>query len=568
MRRLENALDDHDLTTLRVIGEWWELDLAGSNHSDCVKALANKLVELNLEQESRYLPAEDAAALMDLVAHRGRMPVASFSREHGEVRMMGPGRLEREEPWLDPVSAAEALWYRGFLYRGFDETAEGMIEFYFLPQELLEKLSQQESAASTREADLTPLDPVPAPPDAGSEVTDAVDDLTTLLALIQKSSARPSAQAWGSFLLDPDADRTSLLFKLAQEKGMVRTTEGGAKLTRSALEWLKLGREAQLRALADAWSNSGWNELFHTPGLLCEGEGWRNDPILARTALLDALPRTEGWFSLAALISLVKETDPDFQRPDGNYDTWYIREAGSANYLTGFQTWDNVEGRLLRYLLEGPCSWLGLVVRADRADDRLFRLSARALDWLANKPPKPDPIEVPLVVSADGTVLVPFNASRLRRFQAARISEEEPVRPGQPFSYRISPGSLERAQQQGISLERVMRFFKEASGRPLPTGFERALNRWSENGIEARMEQLVVLKVREATILETLRANPKTRDFLGESLGELATVVRHEDWPKLAAASAALGLLLDVQIRGPLESESQPPRDAARVSTS
>ena len=32
---------------------------------------------------------------------------------------MGPGKMEREEPWLDPANAAESLWYRGFLFRGF-----------------------------------------------------------------------------------------------------------------------------------------------------------------------------------------------------------------------------------------------------------------------------------------------------------------------------------------------------------------------------------------------------------------------------------------------------------------
>ncbi len=80
----------------------------------------------------------------------GRVPVAVFGRTHGDVRMMGPGRMEREEPWMDPVSATEALWYRGFVYRAFDETAEGVMEFYFLPQDFMDSFPQPEIQESRK----------------------------------------------------------------------------------------------------------------------------------------------------------------------------------------------------------------------------------------------------------------------------------------------------------------------------------------------------------------------------------------------------------------------------------
>ena len=142
MRSLEQALAEHELIVLRVIGEWWELDLTGAQKGECVQALAELLPQLDVVAEMEYIPPEEAAALQELVAQGGRMPVAAFRRQHGEVREMGPGRLEREEPWLEPVSVAEALYYRGFLYRGFDETAEGLLEFYYLPDELLAQLPQ------------------------------------------------------------------------------------------------------------------------------------------------------------------------------------------------------------------------------------------------------------------------------------------------------------------------------------------------------------------------------------------------------------------------------------------
>ncbi len=548
MRLLEQALQDHELITLRVIGEWWELELAGSDKGTCVKALAAMLAQLDIVQEMAYLPAEDASALSELVSHGGRVPVNAFSREHGEVRLMGPGRLERDEPWLDPVSAAESLWYRGLLYRGFDETGEGMIEFYYLPQELLAKFPQSSQAAAIEAPPPAALNPAPAPERFNPAVTEAVDDLTTLLALAQLTSLQLGQAIWSQRLVNPDSDRRSLLVTLATETGLLRMVEGGLRPARASVDWLKQSREAQLRFLADGWSSSAWNDLCHTPGLACEGEGWHNDPIQARTAILDGLPRSAEWFAVTDLVAMIKESDPDFQRPDSNYDTWYIRDIATDQYVTGIENWDLVEGRLIPYIVEVIFYWLGLVETAGRGQDRVYRLTPRALDWLADRPPAADAMEVPLVVQADCSVKVPYNAGRYQRFQMARISEALPFEPGQPYLYRLTPHSMEVAREQGINPERILSFLQEASGRPLPASVKRAISRWAEIGVEGRLESAIILRVRDADILQTLRSNPRTRDYIDESLGDLAAMVRRPNWLKLVSAAAQLGLLLDTDI--------------------
>jgi hypothetical protein len=326
--------------------------------------------------------------------------------------------------------------------------------------------------------------------------------------------------------------------------GFLRQLDEGLRPTRTAVAWLKQSREAQLRALADAWSGSAWNDLCHTPDLRCEGERWQNEPILARTALLDALPRTAEWFQLTDLVAQIYETDPHFQRPDGNYDTWYIREIGEEAYLTGFEAWPKVEGRLLQFLAQGPLFWLGLVEK----NTDFFRLTPRALDWLADTPPPPDEVRVPLVIRADASLLAPHNAGRYERFQAARVCEAEPLQVGKPYRYRLTPDSLAQARRQGIAPERILQFLAEAGEKDLPTSVKRAVLRWSESGVEARLETAVVLRVRDAGILQTLRRNAKTRDFIGEALGELSASVKVEDWPRLRQAAAQLGLLIEANI--------------------
>jgi hypothetical protein len=151
-------------------------------------------------------------------------------------------------------------------------------------------------------------------------------------------------------------------------------------------------------------------------------------------------------------------------------------------------------------------------------------------------------------VQADASLLAPHNADRYHRFQAARISQAEPVAPGKPFLYRLTPRSLALAREQGIAPDRILQFLEEASGRPVPASVKRAISRWAERGVEGRLESAVILRVREAAILETLRANPRTRNFIGESLSDLAVMVRLNDWPKLREACAQLGLLLESNV--------------------
>ncbi|MDX1415218.1 MAG: helicase-associated domain-containing protein [Candidatus Promineifilaceae bacterium] len=550
MRSLEQALQDHDILTLRVIGEWWELDLTGVDKNTAVTQLAETLAQVDMQRELLFLPPEEAEAINDLLAQEGRVPVAVLSRSHGDVRLMGPGRMEREEPWLDPVSATEALWYRGFVYRAFDETAEGVLEFYYLPNELLAGFPQQSPIFAAVDEPL--LQPLPDPPDTWTPANiDAVDDLTALLALaLRITQNREKTTGVNHFLLNPDPERRSLLLTLAGELSLVRKDKGLLRPTRAAIGWLKQARDAQLCSLGDAWSNSDWNDLCHTPGLRCEGDSWQNDPILARTALLDSLPRDSQWYKLSNLVETIKHTNPDFQRPDGNYDTWYIKDDAHDGYLAGFDAWDQVEGRLIHFLITHPLHWLGMIDIAHAENTQLsaFRLTDRALDWLNGKKPAVIEEHAPIIVESNGVIVVPINADRYSRFQVARISEAQAVEQGKPFYYQISPESLGEARDQGIKSERILSFLAKASGKPLPKSVHRAIERWDQLGVEGRLESVVVLRVRDEVIIDTLRKNPRTREYLGESLGALAVVIKPGKWEAFRAATVQLGLLLETNL--------------------
>jgi len=545
---LKQALYDHDLIVLRVIGEWWDLDLSDVERSECVEQLTEALSAVELRAQLQELPPEEAAAFQNLINGGGSMPVAKFARQHGEIRLMGRAKLEREEPWLDPSSPAEGLWYRGLIFKAFHDQGDGILEYIYLPEELVDQVPGVTVATG---AETGSLPSASEPEHRFGASTEAVDDIVGILVAAQiEEYRRGQIERFQPYLLDSSSSRAAMLVTLAIESGLARLDDERLLPARSVIDWLSLNRERQLAQLADYWRRSRWNELAFTPGLAFEGGNLPNEPLLAREALLAALPRDEGWYRVLELVEHVRQIQPDFQRPDGNYDTWYVKDVNSGAFITGFTNWNLVEGRLLAYILLGPLRWLGMV-EAGR-DSRLspegyshYRLSPRGLAWLNDASLDQKEVNVPIVVRGDGTLLVPFNAERLQRFQIARFADPSAAVAGKPFTYRITPGSLFRAKSQGIDAARIEKFLADASSRKVPRSTSRAIHRWFEKSTEVLLERKVILRANDSEVLQKLADHARTRSLIGEFLGDLAVSVDPEKWTELLDAAAELGLLID-----------------------
>ncbi len=95
--------------------------------------------------------------------------------------------------------------------------------------------------------------------------------------------------------------------------------------------FLEAPRAEALAALGRAWlPSTAFNELRQLPGLRFDGE-WQNDPRRTRESILGFLAGLPAgtWWSLTAFTAAIKETAPDFQRPAGDYNSWFIRREGS-----------------------------------------------------------------------------------------------------------------------------------------------------------------------------------------------------------------------------------------------
>jgi hypothetical protein len=576
MRNLRQTLQNTDAGLLPTLARAWKVNLTGMIPADGLNALATAMLDPKLaEAVWDALDDPTRGALQMLIGSGGKMSAAKFGRLFGEIRQMGAAQIERENPLVKPASKAEALFYRGLISTDFEQADTGPQVVVYVPADLaaalpLKKTSYPDlqtkpdpaamAAASAALPEL-PDDPMiePMADVRGAQAADTsiVDDLTTVLAYLQLTGplldgGRLAAEDHDyliRYLLKPEEDRLYFTFALGVSADLIEIQGGRAFPKKAeARRWLSETRAAQVKALAEGWRRATfYRELWQVPGLHPEpgGELDEYDASVARGAILDLMgelvPKSE-WWSVEQFIDVVRESEPDFQRPGGDYDSWYIRDD-DGEFLSGFENWNAIEGALLEYMLLGPLHWLGL---ADRADDAVrFNAYGRAFLGAAAWPTPPDP-EDKIQLKDDGTLLIPRKISRVDRYQAARFSSW--VSAGDPYVYKIDGSGIQRAAEQGINSGHIGSFLTRAIGDiPLPKPVALLLDNWKSGATAAvTLERLTVLRTTAPETLDRMLDTPALRRYLGAKLGPMAVIVRADQLAALRAALSDAGITAEL----------------------
>jgi hypothetical protein len=576
VKTLHQSLIDCDMAMLRAVAEMHGLELSSNRQEEAVVQLAEELLqpeEVALTLEG--LSPTEREVLEAIIAQGGKIKAPLFLREYGELRAFGPGRLEWEKPWLELANAAEGLWYRGLIYKAFDEAEGYRGEFFFIPQDLLPLLPQAEKGPLS-----FTVEPSSPPPVIRQGDLALLEDICTFLSYLQREEVKPLRGGYlprpvierlnERFIVKEDlaetvhemgTQRLAFLHRLCRQLRLVRAR--GRLLKPSSAEaraWLKSSPADQIAALQAAWRDDlQWNELWRVPSLKCEDTGWRNDPLATRQRILKHLSQCppDQWLSLASFIQGIKESDPDFQRPDGDYSSWYIRQADTGRYLAGFESWDQVEGALIAYLIAYPLHWLGVTSlgHENETDDVLLRLDLQSslpssflitpcgaaflgLPHQQLEEWSPRPIEI----RPDFTILVPAGGSLYHRFQVERFADRQGSEEG-AYLYLVTQDSLARLLREDIKVETVLGFLKQATADRLPANVAHTLRQWGQKYGQVSLRPVVLLRVKDELILQELQTLPQIRPYLQEIISPTAATVAERDWPRLVEELRKLGYL-------------------------
>jgi hypothetical protein len=561
MPTLAQSLHSHDLGHLRILAEHWGVELRAPDARRALKELEKTFLDAVLVSEIVLaLSDEGQAALGRLIKNRGRLPWSQFTRDFGDLRAVGPGRRDRERPDRTPISAAEELWYRGLIARAFFETSSGAQEFAYIPDDLgplIPTIPEEETASE-----------IPAgQPQLGRAATleerahpiladdRLLDHICTLLAA-RRLQIDPTDQINAPFGThadqSPDIQAPLVQFSASLLDTAELLDPKGLPDLENTRAHLEAPRDTALIQLAQAWLQSQeHNDLHHVPHLQAEGE-WHNDPLGTRlflVGLLTAIP-DDTWWSISAFLADLRRDFPDFQRPASDYDSWFIRDTRSDQFLRGFAHWDDVDGALTRYLITGPLHWLGILDLAVPAEDNrpekatAFRHSKWAAG-LVHATPLPDfrPEDALIHVRSDGRISIPFLTPRAGRYQIARFCQwEQPT--SHEYRYRLTPGSLTRAIDQGLKIQHLQRLLA-GHAQNMPPNIVKALSRWEQRGTEAHLQPVLVLRLGSPELLKTLR-NSRAARYLGDMLGPTTVVVKPGAGEKVMEALTEMGYLGEV----------------------
>ena len=547
-KTLYESLVDYDVSMLSALAEVRGAMLTGQHQLTAARELADQLIPpTSVAIAVADVSPAEAEALAAVQVAGGWMESRRFARRFGEVRAMGSGRLARERPWQSPTNAAEGLWYRGLIFKGFRQTDMGVVEVVYIPLDLLALLP-----AAPASQPVPSLGTAAVPAQVQPANTDLIEDVFGVLVHTRNHQVRLNAsgelapkdlQAIDALFVHPmlhedtpAGDRLAFVLHLCRTAEL--TVEHQKQLTvnrEPARTWLRASPMCRLAGLHAAWmDDTGWNDLWHVPSLRLQATGWKNDPWLARRVVLRFLAgcQPDAWHTLDDLTAIIKSDDPDFQRPDGDYTTWYIHDP-KGRPLMSFEHWDEVEGALIRHLVSGPLHWLGVTDIGYEEDPGLptaFRLAetGRHLVQLVTAPSAEDspPEEQPpsgdkpatdsgLIVQGNFTVRVASSTSLYERFQLARFAEFVGREPGW-VSYLLSPGSLAAASRQGVTPEHINAFLMRTTAKQVPAGILATVQRWHAGDSSVRLEQAVLLRVEQPEVLTQLRHDVTIGSLLGD----------------------------------------------------
>jgi hypothetical protein len=254
------------------------------------------------------------------------------------------------------------------------------------------------------------------------------------------------------------------------------------------------------------------------------------------------------WLSIPGFVNTVREQAFDYLRPNGDFESWYIRDARSGDYLMGFDHWNQVEGALLTYLLSGPLHWLGVVSLGYREGwekptaycitpwgATLLGLPSQDADESAAPPAR---------VSPDATVTIAQEASLSDRFQLARIAEWRASEPA--YVYSITPTSLGRALSAEIQVERIEHFLKRISEDKVPAAAMARIRSWANRYGHVRLRRAVILETRSPQVMTELRAHERLRGYVRQALSPTTALVRESDWDTLVQELHRAGYLPEI----------------------
>jgi len=537
MPTLLETLGDYEEDLLILIAGQWGIESADIATKKLAHHIAEAITPDGVRDFLDSLLEDDLAPLRELSANQGRIPWPQFERKYGDLREMGAARRQRERPDIHPASQAESLFYKGLIGKAFFDARGGPREYAYMPEEILSFFQLHSQPAVFDGLDQQADRLVQKKWIANDFI---IDHTSTVLAAIR--AGIPLGQLT---LRRPDIPM-DFLVGLSKEANLI--SPKNEILAAQTKIFLESGRGKALFQLFSAWSHSEiLNELQLVPTIRIEKIPG-NHPSLSRLLVLELISSIpgDGWYGTDDFVNRMHDLQPDILRRVGEYDTWFIKNTKSGDYISGFESWHLVEGEYLRVMINGPLYWFGLLDLGKTSDGvDCFRKSVWSKTLLQKSAPEYPSIAIrDFHIEKTGQVTIDRYFPRDVRYQLTRFCEWS-AQKGNHYFYQLTPGSLQRATVQGLKIQQFISIIKKFGRKPIPANLLAALETWSRQGVEAQISREVLLCVKNATVLDSLMDTP-AKGFIRERLAKDCAIVNSKGIPTIKAALLELGYFAEI----------------------
>ncbi len=522
---------------LPIIAEHWLNLQTKPNYEDLIRMLCPVMLdETRLRRLCEKLPPESVDALRWLLGHENREKTSVFEAHFGVLRVTGINQVMRGKYWLHTVSATEDLWYRGLIYRATYADADGLTEYFIMPDDLAQAFATFLAADSTVEKVLAPelvvRPAVPAETVASAPTDETLPDLVTLAAAFKRdgrAAAYPGT--------DVPENELRFIDALMTDCGMF--DEAGNADAEAIRLFLIANRTAAKLRLLHAWRTSErYEELAEVPMRLKIVTPPRYSFAKVRNTALRMIASLapEKWWSLNGFIAAVKKADSQFLRGCFSEELWTVLDA-EGNDLHGMSSWFQFEGVYLSFLIFGPLYWLGITRLAwsdpEKTRPAAFRISREALFFLTESAAdeiaedikaKPNLEQQRPTIAADGLITCTDKVPRYFRYMAARCCDLEKLK-SNICTFRVTPQSLLSAEHAGITRSTFLALLRRFSEESVPPSLTRLLGNSGKSAIPASVYTVTLLTVPSTEVMEQLLEQPKLEKWLLQQVNQTSVII-------------------------------------------
>lgn len=328
-----------------------------------------------------------------------------------------------------------------------------------------------------------------------------------------------------------DESYIDLLFSLITELGFIVQRKNGLMVSRRVDDWLSRSRYEQIENLYSVWLDQEEpDDKTVLADLIVHSAGLRHPWRRVKRVLINfmrILP--DGWVSFDRIVSLLQIQRPHFYRSRHAHGLWQLTERATRASIPSEKIWDNLERRVLIYLLTGPLTWMGLV---DLGKDQEGRWEGFVISPIGRAVINGDSGRMPddtgetstplnrIIIQSDFDVLAPAGIVLSVRNRLERIAQL--VSGGHVQRYHISRETIAAALESGLTSGDIIQFLETNSSAPLPQNVRTSILDWIGEFGKIEIREGMAVLAEDEYILQNILSHPATGRLVGDRIGPRA----------------------------------------------